>query len=524
MKKAKKVEIDVLNIIDAIAREYTNLYCVDIETGDFIPVAGKEYELEAYVGQIEAGMDFESMARDYAEHFVIDYDRPRVLKACKLEYIREELERRSHFSVLFLSENMGLQRYRQMVFSAIESANGKHLFIWAFSDVDERIRTEVEKEKLKEQVNNAKKDAVISKIAGNFDYVGYISTSTNEIRNYVVNGIFAEYIDSNEKTVQPDVFDKILKEIIVPADFDAFRVETERYKSMARLDREGSFDVHYRVVHKEDIHYYRTVFSKDESEGGGVIIGFICEDKQLREIKERERYERTHRKELALAKEKAELANKAKTDFLISLSRDIRTPMQDITGYTEMAQKHGDDNDKLKEYIDKIEKSSKEILERISQIISIENIEEGKPQKTAVFEEYFQRELRIDGLNILLVEDNVINQEIVRELLEEEGATVRVCQNGKEGVEAFDKSELFYYDAILMDITMPVMDGLEATREIRSIDREDASLVPIIAMTANAFLEDVGKSKEAGMNEYVTKPIDMRNLIRIIEENVRKEK
>ena len=99
-----------------------------------------------------------------------------------------------------------------------------------------------------------------------------------------------------------------------------------------------------------------------------------------------------------------------------------------------------------------------------------------------------------------------------------------VVGEAKNGKEALDLVMRFHPHLIISDIRMPVMDGLEATREIRSIDREDASLVPIIAMTANAFLEDVEKSKEAGMNEYVTKPIDMRNLIRIIEENVRKEK
>jgi len=125
-------------------------------------------------------------------------------------------------------------------------------------------------------------------------------------------------------------------------------------------------------------------------------------------------------------------------------------------------------------------------------------------------------EKSIKGLHILLAEDNELNMEIAEFVLHNEGADVTKAWNGKEAVELFRKSESGDFDAILMDIMMPVMNGYEATKMIRSLDRVDAKKVPIIAMTANAFTEDRLKAKEAGMNDHVAKPVDMSILISVI--------
>ena len=126
----------------------------------------------------------------------------------------------------------------------------------------------------------------------------------------------------------------------------------------------------------------------------------------------------------------------------------------------------------------------------------------------------------IRGLKILLVEDNDLNMEIAKFLLEEEGVSVVEARNGKEAVEAFAKSGFFEIDVILMDIMMPVMNGYEATEIIREINRPDAVKVPIIAMTANAFTEDRIATKKAGMNEHLAKPLDIKLVIQTISRNV----
>ena len=131
-----------------------------------------------------------------------------------------------------------------------------------------------------------------------------------------------------------------------------------------------------------------------------------------------------------------------------------------------------------------------------------------------------KQEASIRGMHILLAEDNELNMEIAEFMLQNEGAVVTKAWNGQEAVELFEKSRSGKFDVILMDIMMPVMNGYEATKRIRSLDREDAKEVPIIAMTANAFTEDRIRAKEAGMNEHVAKPVDGELLVKVIHKLV----
>lgn len=128
----------------------------------------------------------------------------------------------------------------------------------------------------------------------------------------------------------------------------------------------------------------------------------------------------------------------------------------------------------------------------------------------------------LSGLRILLVEDNELNMEISEFMVESEGAIVTKAWNGEEAVDTFKKSKPGSFDVILMDMMMPVMDGCEATRQIRALDRDDAKEIPIIAMTANAFSEDKEKTREAGMNDHVSKPIKPKILMRAILRFVKK--
>ena len=130
-------------------------------------------------------------------------------------------------------------------------------------------------------------------------------------------------------------------------------------------------------------------------------------------------------------------------------------------------------------------------------------------------------EKSIKGLHILLAEDNELNMEIAEFVLQNEGVDVTKAWNGQEAVELFRNSESGEFDVILMDIMMPVMNGYEATKMIRSLDREDAKQIPIIAMTANAFTEDRIRAKEAGMDEHIAKPVDVELLLKVIHKLVK---
>ena len=131
-------------------------------------------------------------------------------------------------------------------------------------------------------------------------------------------------------------------------------------------------------------------------------------------------------------------------------------------------------------------------------------------------------ETSIHGLHVLLTEDNELNMEIAEFVLQNEGAVVTKAWNGQKAVDIFRKNRPGEFDAILMDIMMPVMNGYEAAKMIRSLDREDAKVIPIIAMTANAFTEDKMRAKEAGMDEHIAKPVDGKLLVKVINELVKR--
>lgn len=130
---------------------------------------------------------------------------------------------------------------------------------------------------------------------------------------------------------------------------------------------------------------------------------------------------------------------------------------------------------------------------------------------------------RLEGWRFLVAEDNAINSEILLELLDIEGAIGDIVENGQLAVERFQSSEPKEFDAILMDVQMPVMNGYEATKAIRALEREDAKTIPIIAMTANAFAEDVKDAKDAGMDAHIAKPIDMEVVKKTLNKYVKRE-
>ena len=125
-------------------------------------------------------------------------------------------------------------------------------------------------------------------------------------------------------------------------------------------------------------------------------------------------------------------------------------------------------------------------------------------------------EYNIQGLRLLLAEDNQLNAEILETLLADRGARVITVSNGQQAVDKFYANQPGTFDAILMDVMMPVMDGLTATQTIRALNHPDAATIPIIAMTANAFQEDAQKCLDAGMNAHLAKPLQINDVVAVI--------
>lgn len=137
-------------------------------------------------------------------------------------------------------------------------------------------------------------------------------------------------------------------------------------------------------------------------------------------------------------------------------------------------------------------------------------------EKDVVVEKMELDQASVEGVKILIAEDNELNMEIATELLKESGAIITQVTNGKDAVEMFVDNPPGTFDVILMDIMMPVLNGLEATKAIRVLERKDAMEIPIIALTANAFFDDIQKSREAGMNAHLAKPFDIEKMIQTI--------
>ena len=152
------------------------------------------------------------------------------------------------------------------------------------------------------------------------------------------------------------------------------------------------------------------------------------------------------------------------------------------------------------------------IFEKLREVVLGEEQERAKPDELS---KYSERDF--SDKRILLVEDNELNREIACAILRETKVSVETAENGKAALEMIEKSSEGYYDMVLMDIQMPVMDGLEATHAIRQLGRYDVKVMPIVAMSANAFSEDISKSKNAGMNDHIPKPINLKKLLSIME-------
>lgn len=213
-----------------------------------------------------------------------------------------------------------------------------------------------------------------------------------------------------------------------------------------------------------------------------------------------------------------------KLAFYSEMSHEMRTPMNGILGMA-MISKAENDVDALHHNMDEIESSGRHLLCLINQTLDYQPHTEsplppssagiGNPRDSA--DERFPE---LAGKHILLCEDHPLNAEITKRIVQQAGCSIEIAENGRLGLERFAASEVDCFDAILMDIRMPVMDGLKAAKRIRELERRDAKEIPIIAITANSYEEDKSATQEAGMNAHLTKPVEPQLLYRTLSEAI----
>ena len=285
--------------------------------------------------------------------------------------------------------------------------------------------------------------------------------------------------------------------------------------------------------------------------------------------------EKRREKDLMSAADAARRANEAKSEFLSRMSHDIRTPMNVIMGFTNIALQHADDPGKMKECLEKIRVSGGNLQELIDDVLDISRIESGEFKIVSqlvklpeLFDFYCQaiagmaeaKNIRFSGklhdishnvllsdqirlgqiymnllsntvkytpekpLTVLVAEDNDLNYEITAEQLRGYRVHCVRAVNGQDCLQRIEQAAPDEFDAILMDMQTPVMNGLEATAAIRKLDSETAKHIPIIGLTANAYHEDIQKCLAAGMNAHLSKPINIDRAVRTIIECARTAK
>jgi len=260
----------------------------------------------------------------------------------------------------------------------------------------------------------------------------------------------------------------------------------------------------YRIVINGQTMNYQALFTfLGDHRNRKIVFDFRCVD----DIVEAEQRRNAQLEE---ANARTLKANKARTDALLKLTRDIRTPMNTIIGFTNLLEKNMSDPERSANYLSKIRMAGDTLISIFDSVQEKANIESGM---TLVNGNSLGASLKPEGKRILLAEDNDLNAEIAMAILSDAGFDVDRAADGMLCVDMLESAAPDYYDLVLMDVQMPNMNGYDATRKIRKMEDLRKSSIPVIAMTASALAEDKQDALEAGMDGHLSKPIDMPRLM-----------
>ena len=656
------LKVSPARVAQALAADYFCIYYVNTKNNKFIEYSASE-EYRA-LGLPRSGEDFISFSRERFESIIYPEDQERFLDGFVKEKIISELDAHGIYKLAFRLMFNGVPTYVQLKVTRMIEKEGTHIVI-GISSVDEQMKAM----EAFEMAHHASITfgRVATALAGDYFSIYVVDLDTDHFVEYSATKEFDTLgVEKNGE----DFFNlsrRNMSRLIYEDDRERFMGTFYREKVMSILERDKIFTMKYRLVFGDTpVWVSMKATLLEDKDGRHLIIGTNNIEAQM---EREEEYQQRVR----------EARTSARNDFLANMSHDIRTPMNAIVGYTNIAKSNKHKPETVADALDKIGSSSHYLLSLINDILDISKIESGKmqiscgpcdlaelfrrieditalqakkkslvinycydnichyqvitdelrieqiiinivsnaikytpPGKTVdliaeevpspggknkyrfiirdtgigikedymphIFESFtreerttvnriqgtglglaitakivemmggtisvksklgegseFTVELELEpletdsqanadnsenidlaGHRILLVEDNAINAEIARMILEQYGAEVQQAENGKIGLEALQEKGPGYYDAVLMDIQMPVMNGFEATKAIRALGGAYATALPIIAMSANAYDEDVRDCLAAGMNGHIAKPFNPDELMRIL--------
>ena len=656
------LRVSPASVAQALASDYFCIYYVNVENDRFIEYSSSsEYRK---LGIPRTSSDFNLFSRETFEPFIYPEDRDRFLEDFTKKKVMEALDKHQLYTITFRMMFDDVPTYVHLKVTRMIEEEGHHVVI-GISSIDEQMKARVAYEKAHHASNTYSR--VAQALAGDYFSIYVVNPDTDQFIEYSAT---SEYDQLGIEKEGDDFFNlsrKNMDRIIYDEDRDRFMGIFVKDRLMEILERDGSFTMKYRLMIEGQPTYVsmKATLLKDE-DGRQLIIGTNNIDAQMK-------------REEAYRQRMEEARTDAKNDFLANMSHDIRTPMNAIVGYTNIANRNLDNPDIVKDALDKIGSSSHFLLSLINDILDISKIESGMMQISnadcsleklfrrieditalqaqskdltitydhgrirhyrvntdelrieqiliniisnaikytpagkrvdliaeeeslpgsgrnryrfivrdtgiGISEEYLpyifesftreqnttinrvqgtglglaitarivemmggtisvrsrpgegseftvelelenageetermedEEEIDLTGYRALLVEDNAVNAEIAVMILEQYGMKVEKAENGQIGLDMIRQAPDGYYDIVLMDIQMPVMNGYEAARAIRKLDEGSRKSLPIIAMSANAYDEDVQQCLAAGMNAHVAKPFDPEQLVRLL--------
>ena len=672
-------------IFNSLAYNYKNVYLVNLENASIKVLKFEDRNGTNHLTNTQNQfLPYEKYLKQWVLDDVYKEDQQTLLQALSPENLREVFKKQNEYTGIYrMWINHKIVYYQYYLIRT----HSKNQIVAGFQNVDDILQKQLKEEEshrkeLEEQLS------IFNTLSRNYRniYLANLNDGTAKILKLANDYDLKEVVDlKNQTFVYEDILNFWIQNRVHPEDKDRLHKLLDRENLKRVLSNQDEFLGNYRSLDSGKMcNYQFTIYKVDDK--GNVIAGFQIIDSIIKEHLEQERKQRekdeAYQKELLKAKQEADRANKAKTEFLMRMSHDIRTPLNGIMGMLDIARYYPEDLQKREECREKIYDSAHVLLELINEVLDMSKLEsgnitlehipfnlvelsinvyniierqakergieiiqkdcnvpypnligspvhfkriltnilsnaikynkengkiyitcrqieyDGKTSKVQfictdtgigmseefqqhLFEPFMQENntarthyygtglgmsitknivevmngtlrfeskkdegttfdiiipfdvdtsikplkvkeetkpsLSIQGFNILVVEDNELNMEIAKFILEEEGAHVIQAYNGKEAVELFLNSQNSI-DAILMDVMMPVMDGYEATHQIREYDTS----IPIIAMSANAFVEDKLASKKAGMNAHISKPFNSKQLIETISKHIKK--
>ena len=677
---------------DAVISTLTNAYNTVWLISDVVTEESTLYHTDMDAVHAEAIRNALSHARytdtktEYVATMVAKEDQERMQEQISLPSILEQFETKDQFSVNFIrSLETGPRHYRVDI-GKVFMPGGRIGVMMGFKDVDGEVQQGRAMQKALEDARKAEEEyrqaaaerityeKVAQALAGDYFSIYIVDPDTNKFVEYSAS---EEYDSLGVEKTGEDFFSlsrKNMERLIFADDRDRVLGTFHKEKVMSILERDGSFTMKYRLISGEaPIWVSMKATLLEDKDGRHLIIGTNNIDAQMK-------------RELEYQQHVAEARTNARNDFLANMSHDIRTPMNAIVGYTNIAKIRRDEPEVVADALEKIGSSSHFLLSLINDILDISKIESGKMQVTLapcnlgdvfrrieditalqarnksliityrhdsvrhlqvkadelrieqvivnivsnaikytpsggtvdliaeeehaeenryryrfivrdtgigigedylphIFESFtreekttvnrvqgtglglaitarvvelmggtisvkskvgegseFTVELELEslekeadaagsgtdlydlsGCRLLMVEDNEINAEIVMMILSQYGIEADWAENGKTGMEQVRDHPAGYYDAVLMDIQMPVMNGFEATKEIRALEGDYFKTLPVIAMSANAYDEDVKACLAAGMNAHLAKPFNPEDLFQLLYEQIRRK-